>query len=316
MPFCMRGDGREGPRWRACAGAAVAVLAAVLLSGCGLSGAQKAAVGKFAAAAADLGAVAGEEFRQSRFDVMAMNRARLGLGDRAVKADKLDGYFTLADVSARVDAAHALREYGELLGRLAAGSESAAVGAAAGRLVGSLTKLRAAGRIEVSDEKLGAIGRAVAGIGGLVVEAERARAIDEVTEATGPAVRRLAELIRRDFDPEGEHWSVGYEAVAVRLGERAANARVDLGDAPTELDRAAAWLGAQAALAEAEALRGENMQRFREVSKRIAASATALVLAEKDMRGALGERAMGLDDLDIFADQVAELVTTYRLLRK
>ena len=285
------------------------------LCGCtGLSIAQRGAVAKFSGAAADLGAIAGEEFRQSRFDVMAMNRARLGLGDRTVKPDRLDGYFTLEDVGARVEVAEALRQYGLLLGRLAGGDEQAGVSAAAGRLVGSLTRLRAAGRIDITDEKLSAIGSVVAAVGGMIVEAERARAVREVTSASGPAVRKVAELIRRDFDPAGEHWSVGYEAVAVKLAENAANTRADMGDALA--GHKAEWLAAQSVLAEAESLRGENMQRFAEVSKRITASATALALAEKDMRAALGESSVGLDDLDLFTDQVAELVKTYRILRK
>ena len=166
-------------------------LVSLIPIGCsGLTVAQRAAVMKFGGAAADLGAVAAEEFRQSRFDVIAMNKARLGLGDSTVKVDRLDGYFTLEDVNARVEAAMALREYGEVLARLAGGEGAMEVGAAAERLVGSLTRLRAARKIDISDEKLGAIGSAVAGVGGIVVEAERARAVREVTSVSGPAVRR------------------------------------------------------------------------------------------------------------------------------
>jgi hypothetical protein len=294
----------------------LAVLACTALSlcGCGLNAEQRTAVARFGTAAANLGAVAGEEFVRSRFDVIEMNTHRLGLGDRTVDAERLDGYFTMDDVVVRVEAAQALRSYGTLLSRLATGDEPAQIADASARLVASLQHLRTAGKVDITDERLGAIGRAVAEVGALAVEAERARAIREVIGASAPAVRRVAELLKQDFDPRGEHWSVGYEAVAVKLAERAANVRSDLGAAAP--DRRAEWIAAESALAEAEALRGQCVQRFAEVSKRITAAADAMLLAEKDVRASLGTSPIGLDDLDAFTDQVAELITTYRILRK
>lgn len=284
----------------------------MLLPSCGLSTSQRAAAVRFGDAAASLGAIAGEEFRQSRFDVIEFNTRRRALGDETVDPGKLDAYFTIEAVSVRVEAAAALQRYGALLVQLAGDGEQERVQAAGARLVASLSRLKAAGRIEISDEKLGAIGRAVAGVGGLAVESMRAGALREVTRASGPAVRQLAGLIRRDFDPDGEHWSLGYRGAMVKLEERVKDVRADLGSA--QPGRAGARAAMQALMAEAEAMTARGSERLREVGGRIVIAADAMLLAEKDLRMELVSPQAGLDDLDAFTDRVADLVTTYRLV--
>lgn len=284
----------------------------LLLVGCGLSASQRAAAMRFGGAAADLGTIAEGEFRRSRLDVIELNTRRRALGDESVDPERLDAYFTIDDVAARVDAAVALRRYGEALARLAGDEEPARVEGAGDRLVASLARLKAAGRIDISDEKLGAIGRAVAGVGGLAVESARAGALREAADAAGPAVRQLAELIRRDFDPEGDHWSLGYRGTIVRLQERVKDVRADIGGAAS--GQAAGRAAMDVLLAESEALAARSSERLREVGGRIVGAADALLLAEKDLRLTLAVPDAGLDDLDAFVDRVAGLASTYRLI--
>lgn len=292
--------------------AALLLGACLFLPACGLSAAQRAAVVKFGSAAGDLGAIAAEEFRQSRLDVIAMNTRRRALGDATVDPQTLDAYFTLEDVAARVQGAMALQRYGALLAQLAGGADESQVQAAGDRLVASLGRLKAAGRIDISDEKLGAIGRAVAGVGGLAAESMRARAVREVSASAGPAVRRIVRLIRQDFQPDGEHWSLGYRGAITKLDERVEHVRADLGEPrPGELADHAA-IGAL--LAEAEAMSAQNSTRLAEVGERIVAAADAMLLAEKDLRMQLVAPGAEMDDLDTFADRVSELLWTYRLL--
>lgn len=288
------------------------LVACLLLVGCGLSASQRAAAMRFGGAAANLGAIAAEEFRQSRLDVIEMNTRRRALGDESVDPERLDAYFTIDDVAARVDAAVALRRYGEAIAQLAGDADQARIEGAGARLVASLSRLKGAGRIDISDERLGAIGRAVASVGGLAVESARAGALREVTHAAGPAVRQLAELIRRDFDPEGEHWSLGYRGAIVKLQERVKDVRADIGGAtPGQATGRAAM---DVLLAESEALAARSSERLREVGGRVVGAADAMLLAEKDLRLALVSPSAGLDDLEAFADRVADLVTTYRLI--
>lgn len=290
------------------------LLCVLMLGGCGLSAAQRGAAAKFGAAAADLGTIAAEEFRRSRLDVIAMNTKRLGLGDESVDASRLDGSFGVEDVAVRVDAALALREYGVVLAALAGGAESAELGAATDRLVGSLSRLRDAARLEVSDERLGAIGRAVSGVGGLAVEAERARALREVSEAAGPAVRRVVELIRRDVDPEEDHWQLGYLAACARLDEVVKNTRAERGSGGR--DEQVARAAMVSLLAEAEALSARSAGRMAEVRPRIAAAAAAVLAAEEDLRASLLGGAVRLDDVEALSEKVAELIRVYRVLRE
>lgn len=295
-------------------GSVLVLLCVLMLAGCGLSAAQRGAAVKFGAAAADLGAVAAEEFRRSRLDVIAMNTKRLGLGDESVDAARLDGYFGVEDVAVRMDAALALREYGVVLAALAGGAESAELGAATDRLVGSLARLRDAARLEVSDERLGVIGRAVAGVGGLAVEAARARALREVSGAAGPAVRRVVEFIRRDFDPAEDHWQLGYVAVCVRLDELVKNTRARSGSGRPEDQASRAAM--VSLLAEAEALSAQSAARMAEVQPRIAAAATAVMAAEEELRASLAGGEVRLDDVEALSEKVAELIRVYRVLRE
>ena len=105
----MKLTARRGPLSRS-AGLLVTVL---LVTGCGLTATQKAAVTGFGDAAQTLGALTAEEFVAGRNDVIEMNTLRGELKDPRVADKEPDGNFTLAETEIRVKAAKTLARYGE-----------------------------------------------------------------------------------------------------------------------------------------------------------------------------------------------------------
>ena len=69
-------------------------------------------------------------------------------------------------------------------------------------------------------------------MGGLLVEYMRAKAVREVVTSTHPIVLQIIDLVRRDFNPKADHWSLGYDKVinalkgAEALAARGANAQI------------------------------------------------------------------------------------------
>lgn len=90
----------------------------VVVSGCGLTIQQKAALGQFATATRDLSVAAQAEFQKSRQDVVDMNRLRLELGDANADVTKLDSLLTLDRTRDRIVALQALEDYAGLLNKL------------------------------------------------------------------------------------------------------------------------------------------------------------------------------------------------------
>lgn len=280
-------------------------------AGCGLTVEQRAATTEFGVATATLAQIAGAEFVQSRDDVIAMKRRELALrGGLPREGIDLDGALDVDDALARVEATEALERYGVLLVQLATGSDEAAVRASGDALVRSLSRLRDAGVLRLSDERLGAIGAAVVMAGSAAEQGMRARATRAIAEESAPAVRAVVELIERDFAEQGSGWGA-----AVVMAGRQLTARIDDvledGERGAEVDAAARGL-----IVEAATERDARMERSARVSAGVREACAELLLAEKDLRRSLENPSAGLEDLDAFVERVAELKRVYRVLAR
>jgi hypothetical protein len=274
---------------------------AVLVTGCGLSVRQKAAIQRFASSTSDFATVTSTELVATRRDLIDMNTLRAELGDEAVRPDRVDALFTVDRVRARVDAVAALKAYGELLNVLATSSQTAELKNAADGFVVSLRKVPGVG---LSDEKAGAISTVVQAVGGLVVEYKRAEAVRDVVLATNQQVMAVVELVRRDFDPKADHWSLGY-AVTIE-GLRGAAALAARG--PDAAGRAA-LIGRARVTAE------QNQRRFETISGEVAASVLALREAQVNLRHVVQSRDITVDEIQSYAARVEDFVKIYRILR-
>jgi hypothetical protein len=272
----------------------------VLQVGCGLTLQQRAAVERFSAATIDFATLTASELIRSRTDVLEMNTLRVQLNDDTVKLDRMDAHFTVEQVKVRIDAMHALQAYAELLHTLVTTSQQAQLQNAADSFVSSLRKVQG---VSLSDEKAGAIGLAIQQVGGLIVEYMRAKAAREVVTASHDAILRLVDLVRRDFNPKADHWSLGYDVVVTALVGAAELAAVRPAAARAPLVGAAKVVAAQ------------NRARFTTLAVQVDASAVALREAQINLRSALQSSDVTLDNINSYAGQLQNFVEIYSILR-
>jgi hypothetical protein len=281
----------------------------LLATGCGLTVQQRSAVERFGAATVDFAALASGELVKSRTDVVDMNTLRAKLGDPALAADAaLDEHFSVAQVKVRTDALKALEEYGALLQTLVSASQTEQLQTAADGFVASLRKVNG---VSLSDGQAGAIGEAVRKVGGLLVEYMRAEATRQIVTDTQPHVSRVLQLIRRDFDPLADHWSLGYDKVVVALDGAAARAERIAGlPAGTPPNPAAVAL-----VGEARAVGRRNAARVKAVSAQVLDSAAKLAEAQKNLRYAVQATTVSFDEVNDYVSQVEDFVRIYAILR-
>lgn len=294
MSACYRSRGE-------CARLSVAVCFAVFLAGCGLTLQQRAAVERFSAATIDFTTLTSSELIKSRTDVLQMNTLRVQLNDDTVKPDHMDEHFTVDRVRVRVDAMHALKEYAELLHTLVTTSQQAQLKNAADSFVASLRKVQG---VSLSDDKAGAIGMAIQQVGGLVVEYMRAKAAREVVTASHDAILQLVDLVRRDFNPQADHWSLGYDVVVTALVGAAEFAAVG----PNAAMRAPL-------VGEANVVAAQNRARFTTLAVQVDGSAVALREAQINLRDVLQSSDVTFDGINSYVTQLQDFVEIYSILR-
>jgi hypothetical protein len=279
----------------------VAACCAVLLVGCGLTRQQRAAVQQFSAATIDFATLTSSELIRSRTDVLEMNTLRIELNDNTIKPDRLDAHFTVERVKVRVGAVQALEEYAHLLQALVTTSQQEQLQSAADRFVTSLQKVQG---VRLSDDKAGAIGMTIQQVGGLVVEYQRAKATREVVTASHDTILEVLDLVRRDFDPQAEHWSLGYALVSQSLvgaANLAATGPNPALNAPL--------------IGEARVTAAQNMARFNTVAAQVEGSAAALREAQINLHEVLQSPDVTVENINRYVSQIQDFVEIYSILR-
>jgi hypothetical protein len=278
--------------------------------GCGLSTRQKASVAEFGSASADFANIAGEALVRTRAEVIEMNKARVALGDRDLDASKLDEHFTIERVEARMAAVNALNEYAQLLLALVNFSSDERLTAAADSFLTSLRKIEGA---QVSADQGKAFSALVRLGGGLIVEAKRRKSVQEVVEFAHPRVLMIVTLVERDFDPDADHWSLGYDKVAVALsGQAKLVATRHATTAPTTLP---ANTAVQIDAIQLRLLADRNRATFLELAERVLAVAAEVRRAQTNLRSVVHADTIGVEDIHQYLSKVQELVTYYRMLK-
>jgi hypothetical protein len=145
---------------------------------------------------------------------------------------------------------------------------------------------------------------AIQQVGGLVVEYMRAKATREVVTASHDTILQLVDLVRRDFDPKADHWSLGYEVVVTALIGAAEFAAVG----PDPAIRAPL-------VGEAKVVAAQNRARFTTLAVQVDASAAALREAQINLLYALQSSDVTLDDINNYVAQLQDFVETYSILR-
>ena len=195
----------------------------------------------------------------------------------------------------------ALEAYAQLLHALVTASQQEQLQNAADRFVTSLRKVQG---VSLGDDQAGAIGLAIEQVGGLIVEYQRARATREVVTASHDTILQLLDLVRRDFDPQAEHWSLGYELVVQSLLGAAGFAAAGPNPALS-----APLIG------EAKVTAARNMARFHTVAAQVEGSVAALREAQINLREVLQSPDVTIERINSYVSQIQDFAEIYSILR-
>src|SRR5262245_59649734 len=152
-------------------------LLALLAAGgfaCGLTAGQRHAVLAVGEAAVTVGSFAADTFPAMRRTAIAANTIDVRIGGHSSPTD-LDEGFHLAQLEPRVIAALALEDYGRLLRALVDETQPDELATAAEHFVASAKIVPGK---KLSDQQYEGLGQVVEGIGGMVIAARKARAIE------------------------------------------------------------------------------------------------------------------------------------------
>jgi hypothetical protein len=281
----------------------LSVSLAFIAAGCGLTVQQRAGALRFSEATSDLSSLVEEEITKSRFDVIAMNELRVKLGDENFDPKKtpIDTPLTLDHAKRRIDAISALKEYGTLLHALVTTDQEENLKIAADKF---LTNIRKVPGVTLDDQKAGAIGQAIVLGGRFLVEHKRATATRQVTEVAHPHIVKIIELLEREFDPKGEHWTLGYESCAEFLITAANSAKSSSND-----------LASVALVREARMLASANQEKFKGISEKVIEAIHKLRKAESNLVEAFKSQDVSMEDIDSYVTEVQELIKVYKLIR-
>lgn len=274
-----------------------------VLSGCGLTVHQKAALDHFATATQDFSTTAQTEFQKSRQDVIEMNRFRFELGDTRVNPAQLDRLLTRDRAETRIVALQALEDYAVLLRKLVGAVPEGELLEASNSFVSNLRSIKG---VSFSDQQAEGIGKAVAAVGGLYVEHKRAHAVREVVETANGPILAVIDLVKRDFDPAATGWNTAYKLMASELEGHA----VKVGRKVPADD-----LVANQSVLKAQAMAAENTSRFDLVSTEIVGLTSAVADAQKNLRVILNPSSVDTEGIDQLAGKVREFKSIYSMLR-
>jgi hypothetical protein len=131
-----------------------------------------------------------------------------------------------------------------------------------------------------------------------------AKAAREVVTASHDTTLQLVDLVRRDFDPKADHWSLGYDVVVTALVGAAEFVAVG----PDAAIRALL-------VGEAKVAAAQNRVQFTTVTAQVDASAAALREAQIKLLSALKSSDVTLDDINNYVVQLQDFVEIYSILR-
>jgi hypothetical protein len=232
-----------------------------------------------------------------------MNTFRAKLGETNL-IQNLDGSLTADRVKVRVEAVKALGAYADLLQTFTTSSKEEELKLASDKFVTSLRKVKG---VSLSDEKAGAVGSAVQLLGGLLIEHMRAKAVAQVVTSTDEPIRKLLDLIERDFSPDEDSWSLAYDSTISFLSDTVVQAQKKL----TQGD-----LSSLSICTEAQALAGKNKARSAIISAQILEMIRNLRVAQTELVYTVQAKGISRERMNDLAAKAEEFRTLYEILRK
>jgi hypothetical protein len=280
--------------------AALGVGMLLVLSGCGLTGAQREATARFARATAGLGEYTAKEFAGLRGMTIEMNTYDIAIGGTANPND-LDESLNPDRIAARVAAATALSSYGQLLLSLVEETQEAELKAASDNFVSSFRNV--SGK-RLSDTQLDALGTLVQEVGGLLVERKKAIAVRRIVKDAKPDVDTVCDLLIQDFRRTGLAVAQGVDVTLKRLK----------GDAIVALATQGVDYRSRLVAAEAYRLSGDADGRLNVLGAQAAKTLTTLKAANAQLAAAMEDDRVSISDIRALGAQIKELADATRAL--
>ena len=276
------------------------VPAVLTIAACGLTTAQRSAVGQFASASATSGEFIATELPHMRDAAMDLNASSVVLRGRADYA-KLDDHFPLEVITVRVAAGQALSSYGRLLQALVEDTQHDQLVQASNHFV---TSFKNVGGKSLSDGQYEALGTAVQVIGGLIVEHKKKEALRRIVPQVKPDVDKLCDLFIADFSVTG-----------LNLGQQVANdvdgLKADVSIALAE--RQASFTDRSLAV-QAQVLADREGARAQQNSANAKDTFTKLKQANAQLANVLEDETASINDIQGLAKQVRAWADSLRAL--
>lgn len=271
---------------------------------CGLTAAQKTAVGRFSRSTAAVGDTTSNEMIRMRQSVIEMNAASYAIMGKvtdpsldAPRLSDLDHNFSVANVHTVVQAATALQTYGELLQALVDDTQQKELKGAAESFVASVNKVPGAA---LTAEQGDLIAVAIEQAGSLYIEWKKRRAVKTIVAQSEKAVSTVCDLLATEFDPQ-QATALGsqFEKVSLRLQGEASNAA-----------QSARFITDRSVALDAYRLSREARTRREEVFAKISKSAIAIRDANRSLVDALASDRWTLEDAKTAAAMVKAIADT------
>lgn len=283
--------------------------------GCGLTGQQRTAIEKFSTATIDMAELAARDMVRVRLDVIALRKQMAVIDPDSIdpndEANDLDGSLTQEQLLDRLHGVTALKEFGELLHKLATVNQTAQIQATADSF---LMNLREFGDVELSQERSNAISAAVVAGSRVFTEAAKAEQIREVVRQTRGPIQALSRELRRDFDPTQELWASALTGtIADEINDTIKDTVEDINDDPdvSAARKTAVTQAYQALRTDAD----QRLSEFEAVRVKFLDTLDLFDIAHKDLHNVL-EITDGNAAIDRFFAKAHEFVGLYRAIRE
>jgi hypothetical protein len=282
------------------------ILSVLMLSGCGLSAAQKQDLAQFGTATEAMGSLAEDQLVQVRSDVIRMNTANYILDSRhAYTRPQFDQPTSLESITKRVAAAKALKSYGTLLNQLATADHSEGLKKAASEVIANFNTALGTGLTSAERDATSGI---IMTVGKLMIEKKKKDAVRQIVLAYHEKADTMADLLAGDLTvderrTEGQ-WGVmdGYFFVAGRLENTSIGAL-----ASTNYNEREAAVNAYI-LAESARLKAK------EVSSQTAKANSGFKKANAALVAAMKTDTYTSTDINAYANSVLDLANMVKVL--
>ncbi len=287
------------------------ILCLLIQVGCGLTEIQKKNAANFSKATVALSQAASNELIAMRNGVIQMNTyglAAVGEQDPLPGIDNIEQALTAEAVKTRIQAVEVLKTYGELLLSLVEETQEKELKDAADKFAASISGLPSDYKIDGLNAD--AIQMAVYQIGRLIVEAKKAKAVQQIVVEYKDIIDTLCDKLSNDFHIEEVDEEVGlltqYQLTGNNVILKIQNAFLATNDILTRLELVEMYKKTQA-----------HRNRVSAISKNISTAIGKMKTANAKLSKSLtAETKINMDSIKEYGNSVKEVIDFIKVLGK